>query len=50
MNVLHKVHCPTLDRPEDQGRRTVVPKLCSVEYASLVEELNRLVGEQGWGP
>ncbi len=48
-NVLHRANCRWLARAVDEGRRTVVEKVCSEDFARLLEEANRLRGGvKGW--
>jgi hypothetical protein len=47
-NLLHKADCDHLWRPEDEGRRTAVEKVCSTDRAGLEARLNALRGRDGW--
>jgi hypothetical protein len=41
-NLLHKGDCDHLRRPEDEGRRTKVEKICSPDLRELEAEADRL--------
>ncbi len=48
-NVLHRADCSWLARAVDEGRRTVVEKVCSEDITAIAKEANRLRAEEkGW--
>lgn len=47
-NVLHAAGCRSLWRPKDEGRRTVVEKLCSMNLTELEAKIDELRGPDGW--
>ena len=49
MNVIHRANCGSLSTAKDEGARTVIEKICSIDRAELEEVVSMLRGgPSGW--